>query len=56
MDVDECANKGADNADECEACEVQTKLAELRDILTAKNAVLDAQMRTPIVAEPKEGC
>ena len=56
VDVDECADKGADNADECEAREVQTKLAELRDILTAKNAVLDAQMRTPTIAEPKEGC
>jgi hypothetical protein len=56
VDVDECADKGADNVDECEAREVQTKLAELRDILTAKNAVLDAQMRTPTKAEPKEGC
>lgn len=41
------ADEGDDTADEAtrKAREVQAKLAELRDITTAKNAMLDEQMR-----------
>ena len=59
VDEGECTDgtdKGADKVEACETCEVHTKLAELRDILKAKNAVLDAQLRTPNAVEAKVGC
>ena len=49
------ADEGEADEDARQAREVQAKLAELRDITTAKNAVLDAQMRARKAAATAEG-
>ena len=49
------ADEGEADEDARKAREVQAKLAELRDITTAKNAVLDAQMRARKAAAAGEG-
>ena len=51
------ADEGEADEDARQAREVQAKLAELRDITTAKNAMLDAQMRARKAAAAGErGC
>ena len=51
------ADEGEADEDARQAREVQAKLAELRDITTAKNAMLDAQMRArKAVAAGEGGC
>ena len=49
------ADEGEADEDARKAREVQAKLAELRDITTAKNAMLDAQMRARKAAAAGEG-
>lgn len=49
------ADEGEADEDARQAREVQAKLAELRDITTAKNAMLDAQMRARKAAAAGEG-
>ena len=49
------ADEGEADEDARKAREVQAKLAELRDITTAKNAVLDAQMRARKAEAAGEG-
>lgn len=49
------ADEGEADEDARQAREVQAKLAELRDITTAKNAMLDAQMRARKAEAAGEG-
>lgn len=57
-EAQEWALVGKDEGEDArQAREVQAKLAELRDITTAKNAMLDAQMRARKAAAAEErGC